>query len=51
MGAPQAPEVVSLPTADERRKMEAAGQLPVERNYGEKASGLLGWRLIATWLA
>lgn len=30
------PEVVSLPTADERKKMEAAGRPAVEQPYGEK---------------
>lgn len=32
------PEVVSLPTADERKQMEAAGRPPVEQPYGEKVS-------------
>lgn len=30
------PEVVSLPTADERKKMEAAGRPAMEQPYGEK---------------
>jgi hypothetical protein len=30
------PEVVSLPTADERKRMEAAGRQVMEQPYGEK---------------
>lgn len=30
------PEVVSLPTADERKKMEAAGRPAIQQPYGEK---------------
>jgi hypothetical protein len=30
------PEVVSLPTADERKRMEAAGRQVMEQSYGEK---------------
>lgn len=32
------PEVVSLPTADERKKMEIAGRQVTEQPYGEKVS-------------
>jgi hypothetical protein len=35
------PEVVSLPTADERKRMEAAGRQVMEQPYGEKVRLLL----------
>ncbi|KAF6263970.1 kinase-like domain-containing protein [Scenedesmus sp. NREL 46B-D3] len=44
------PEVVSLPTADERKKLEVAGRQLVEQPYGEKcdiwACGVLAYELL-----
>ncbi|WIA42359.1 hypothetical protein OEZ86_008368 [Tetradesmus obliquus] len=44
------PEVVSLPTADERKKMEIAGRQVTEQPYGEKcdiwACGVLAYELL-----
>jgi hypothetical protein len=51
-------QVVSLPTADERKRMEAAGRAVIEQPYGEKVRAIeegvwqmaWGWLCARTWL-